>query len=318
MPVPVFIDTDCSFGGAGHEVDDAFALACAHVDDRIDIVGVSAVHGNAALDTVIERTTRVLARLGCAVDPVAGADVPAAREPRAGFPASTRSQTAVDVIADAALARPGEVTLIALGPLTTVAQLIHDRPEGAAALRDVVLMGGNYTEVSGRHDMPGEFNIWLDPEAADVVFTAGLPLRAVGLDVTRRVRLSRAVTTEWAVSDQPLLAEFGRTCTAWIDAIGARRTAGSPDRDSCALHDALAVAAVVDPGLFTWRDAAVRVASDDVTRGVTVADFGVVPAAPPPTCRVAVDIDAPRALEWITDRLHRACGAGSVGGEDRT
>ncbi len=94
------------------------------------------------------------------------------------------------------LAEPGELSLVCIGPLTNVARALAD-PVVAAAVREVVAMGGVYLEQTNVAAMPGEYNFWCDPEAAQVVLESGVPLRLVGLDVTRRVRLTRADAGPW-------------------------------------------------------------------------------------------------------------------------
>ena len=141
--------------------------------------------------------------------------------------------------------------------------------------------------------MPGEYNIWSDPEAAAVVLASGAPLRFVGLDVTRQVRLTRAEAAAMTASGRDFEAFAGECATAWIDHHGAANPGDPREQDSCALHDPLAVAVVTDPGLVTWRPAFVQVeTAGRLTRGVAVTDLLTGAVAPEPNCRIGTAVDA--------------------------
>jgi purine nucleosidase len=311
------LDTDLALGSPGSEIDDGFALALAVADRDLDLELVTTVHGNIDVASATALTGELLDRLGRTDIPVVRgaaapllrpgaadgvpprvADLVAARPPAPGY-------AAVE-IARHVMSAPGEVTLLAVGPLTNVAVALALEPDLAHAVRQIVLMGGVYTRGTNQHGMPGEFNVWVDPEAAAAVFASGAPVRAVGLDVTLQVRLTRQ-HAEAMRSGPGRFGPYAGDCTlAWIDHMRERHP-GDPDAaDSCAMHDPLAVAAVSHPELLTWRPARVHVVTDSqAARGMTVADLLTTADAPEANCQIAVGVDVPRFMSYLTDHLSR-------------
>jgi purine nucleosidase len=297
----IILDTDLAMGAPGSDIDDGFALALALADPGLSVEVVTTVGGNSDVDTSTRLTVELLGVLGRADVPVVrGAGRPL--NPalwHAGFlvPASEGSYAAAEIVARV-MAEPGELTLVTIGPLTNVALALMLDPRVASAVREIVVMGGVFLEQTNVGWMPGEYNFWCDPDAAQIVLESGATLRLVGLDVTRRVRLSRA--------DCALLAEggeFGRLAAeftqGWIEFQERVKPREQLEQGSCALHDPLAVAVVTQPELVTWRDAHVAVeTAGRVTRGVAVADLLMWEDPPAPNCRIAtaVDADAFRAL----------------------
>ena len=164
-------------------------------------------------------------------------------------------------------------------------------------------MGGVYLEQTNVAAMPGEYNFWCDPEAAQAVMESGAALRLVGLDVTRRVRLSR--------EDAQRLADggsFGRLASehtlGWIEFQERVKPREEIEQGSCALHDPLAVAVVTRPDLVTWQDAHVAVeTAGRFTRGVAVADLLMWEDPPTPNCRIATAVDAEAFRELFVERM---------------
>lgn len=282
MAEPIILDVDLAMGAPGSDIDDGFALALALAAPETDLAMVTTVNGNTDVDTATVLTLELLDRLGRAQVPVyRGAQRPLLR-PQArqgsvpdGVPhREPQSTPAAAALVERVLAEPGVYTLVAVGPLTNVALAMRLHPEFAASLRGLMIMGGIFDEPMHEAAMPGEFNIWNDPEAARIVLESGISARWVGLDVTRQVRLTRTEAAEMAASDRAFESFAGQYTVAWIDHISGGHA--GPE-DSCALHDPLAVAAVIRPDLITWRDALVQVETGDRLRGAMLADYGAVP-----------------------------------------
>jgi purine nucleosidase len=316
--VRVLVDTDLAMGAPGSDIDDGFALALALADPAMHVDAVTTVSGNTDVVTATRLAAELLERLGHAHVPVhrgaatalhapprrdrAPADAGHGQDRPAG--AHPPFERAAVQIAERVLASPGQLTVVALGPLTNVALALLLAPEVASAVREIVVMGGAVRQHTNLAAMPGEFNVWCDPDAAAVVLRSGASVRLVGLDATTRVRLTRAHATE--LQERPgRFAPFAGDCALeWIAHHG-RSNPGDPlEQDSCAMHDPLAVAAVTRPELVTWRDAYVQVeTASPVTRGVLVADLLTSDAPPQPNCRVAVDVDEEAFMSFFLERV---------------
>jgi purine nucleosidase len=285
----IVLDTDLAMGAPGADIDDGFALALALADPGIVVDLVTTVGGNSDVVTSTRLTHDLLRLLG--------------REDVRVVQGAPAESTAAEEIARRVLAEPGELTVVAIGPLTNVARALALDPGVAGSVREVVAMGGVYLEQTNVAAMPGEYNFWCDPDAAQAVMESGVALRLVGLDVTRRVRLTRADAT--AIS---ALGAFGRVAGeathGWIDFQERVKPREELEHGSCALHDPLAVAVVTRPDLVTWRDAHVAVETDGrFTRGVAVADLLMWQDPPDPNCRIASDVDAEAFLALFHERI---------------
>lgn len=316
----IILDTDLAMGAPGSDIDDGFALALALADPGIALELVTTVDGNTDVRTATELTAALLERLGRTDVPVArGAarpllpHAPAAarrtapdRPDRPGHddhPDTPREHAAV-AMAERVLAAPGELTVVAVGPLTNVALALLLEPRMATAVKEIVVMGGVFLGGTNLAAMPGEFNFWVDPDAAAVVLASGAPIRCVGLDVTTRVRLTEQDAARMVEEGRDFGAFAGACTREWI-AYSERRAPGAvEEHGSCAMHDPLAVAAVTRPDLLTWRPAHVAVeAGTGVTRGVAVADLGTSDEPPAPNCRIATEVDADAFRELFLSRL---------------
>ncbi len=301
MSTPILLDCD-----PGH--DDAIAILLALGSDELELRGVTTVAGNQTLEKTTANAIRVLELAGRGDIPVAaGAGRPLVREPRVAADvhgetgldgpdlpppqAEPSPQHAIDFLAE----RIEGTTLVATGPLTNVALLLARHPE--AKPERIVLMGGAIAE--GNVTPAAEFNIWADPEAARRVFTSGLDVTMVGLDVTHKA----LVTAEHAGQ----LRESGRigeVVAELLEFYGGfhRATYGW---DGSPIHDAVAVAHVIDPTLLEVERLNVRIDTEsELCRGRTVVDLWRRTGLEP-TANVAVGIDSDRFVHLLQERLAR-------------
>jgi pyrimidine-specific ribonucleoside hydrolase len=294
----------------GH--DDAIALLLALASPELKLLGVTTVAGNQTLEKTTANAIRVLDHVGHGELPVAaGADRPLVRERHVAAnvhgesgldgpalpPPSRGPQAAhaIDWIACTLTANPRPVTLVATGPLTNVALLLARYPELGTRFARVVLMGGAIGE--GNVTPAAEFNIWADPEAARRVFDSGLELTMVGLDVTHRALMTQVHADRLAAAGAAgrLVAELYRFYSRFH-----RERYGW---DGAPVHDAVAMAHVIDGTLLTTKRCGVIVdTGSELSRGRTHVDLrGELGWHP--NCRVAVEIASERFLKLLIHRL---------------
>ena len=301
--LPVILDTDLAMGVPGSDIDDGFALALALADPGLDLVAVTCVGGNADVESAVLLAKELLELLDRRHVPVhRGAAAPLCHpELRPGAPEQIRAAfgrheadpgPAAARIAELVAERPGEITIVAIGPLTNLAAAISLNPDLPTQVREVVIMGGVYFGHTHELRRPGEFNFLIDPEAANAVLRSGAPIRLVGLDVTSRVRLTRAEAEAMAAEGRGFQRFAGRYTTAWIDHLAERHPGALGAGESCALHDPLAVAVVTRPDLVDWVPAHVTVLDGaSVGRGAAITDLLGAPDPPSPNARVARAVD---------------------------
>jgi purine nucleosidase len=309
----ILLDTDLAMGAAGSDIDDGFALALALADPEIQVDLVTTVGGNSDVDTSTRLSLELLERIGRADVPVVrGSGMPldprwrrAARpEPVADTVGLGPAEAGPTALVERVMAEPGELTIVAIGPLTNVALALMIEPRVAGAVREIVVMGGVYLKHTNVAAMPGEYNFWCDPDAAAAVLASGAPLRLVGLDVTEQVRLTRRHTAEMRASDRAFASFAGECADGWIDHQTRVKAHDAREHDSCALHDPLAVAAVTHPEFVRWQSAHVAVeTTSPVTRGVAIADLGLWENPPEPNARIAVGVDAPAFTAYFLERI---------------
>ncbi|MFF1876311.1 nucleoside hydrolase [Leifsonia sp. NPDC058230] len=302
--IRIILDTDLAMGAPGSDIDDGFALALAHADPDIRIELVTTVNGNTDVESATLLGLELAERLGATSIPIVmGASAPLLRPDRARrAPGGIRERYghrspqpghAAEKIVELVMANPGEITVVAIGPLTNIAVAMSLDPGFAAAVKEIVIMGGIFLGQTNKAEMPGEFNVWVDPEAASAVLHSGAQLRWVGLDVTMRVRLSREDAGALSAGTGSFAPFAGEYTAAWIDFLAAANPGDTSQADSCAMHDPLAVAVLTRPELVTWRDAHVDIVTGEgLARGVMVADLLTSEHPPAANCRIAVDVDA--------------------------
>jgi purine nucleosidase len=309
-PRKIIIDTDPG-------QDDAVAILLALASpEELEVLGVVAVAGNVPL-ALTARNARIVVELSGRPVPVfAGCDRPLSRPlvtaehvhgktgldgPPLPDPAlPLQAQHGVDFIIDTLRTEPpGTVTLCPLGPLTNIATAFRRAPDIVGRVAEIVLMGGGYFE-QGNITPAAEFNIYVDPEAADLVFRSAVPLTVASLDVTHKALTDRA----WVEGIRGLGTEVGRMVAAWTDFferfdVAKYGSAGAP------LHDPCVIAWLLRPDLFTGRRINVMIETKgEFTLGATVADWwGVSGRAPNALFLGTVDRDGFYAL--LSERLAR-------------
>ena len=273
-PFRVIIDTDPG-------VDDALALLLAIRSPELKIEGITAVAGNVPLELTLPNALRMVEIAGRRDIPVAaGAKAPLVRRlvtaayahgenglGGAVFPEpkiKPVSEPAAEFIRQVVRKYPGEVTLITLGPQTNVATVLNSDPEIAAKVKSVVMMGGS---LSGGNITPAaEFNVYVDPEAARIVFQSGIPITMVGLDVTRKTSLTEDHVRLLEAAQNPVSQAAAKIAR---NAINHNREQGflvGPN-----MHDSLAVAGFLDPSLLKWKQYYVDVETvGELTAGETL------------------------------------------------
>jgi inosine-uridine nucleoside N-ribohydrolase len=294
----------------GH--DDAIALLLALASPEVNLLGVTTVSGNQTLEKTTANAIRVLDHVGrTEISVAAGADRPLVRERHVAAdvhgetgldgpdlpPPSRKPEAAhaIDWIAMTLTASRSPVTLVPTGPLTNIALFLARYPELVSRVERIVLMGGAYGE--GNVTPAAEFNIWADPEAAHRVFTSGIDLTMVGLDVTHQALLQ--------LRDVDRLRASGRAGRLVADLfefyVGFHRR--SYGWEGAPVHDAVAMAHVIDPGLLTTEHLGVVVdIGPEPSRGRTHVDLSRLTAWER-NCSVAIGIDAGVFREMLVTRI---------------
>jgi inosine-uridine nucleoside N-ribohydrolase len=293
----------------GH--DDAVAIMLACGAPALDLLAVTTVAGNVPLQKTTRNALRVLSLVGRPDVPVAaGADAPLVRSlstaenihgesglagpviPDASFGPDERGATRL--MADAVRGSHGPVTLVPVGPLTNVALFLREHPELKDRIARVSLMGGSIG--LGNTTPAAEFNVYVDPEAAREVFESGLPITMSGLDVTHQAGTGPA--------ERERLRTLGRVGSVVAELLEffAATYESIYGFDAPPLHDAVAVAAVLEPALLETRPMRVDVECEsELTRGETVCDFYGV-TGKRPNAEVGVRLDR----EGFFDLLYRS------------
>ena len=310
-PRKIIIDTDPG-------QDDAVAILLALASpDEIDVLGVTAVAGNVPLP-LTQKNARVVCELAGKSDTLvfAGCDAPLVRKlvtaehvhgktgldgPQMADPTMPlQDQHAVDYIIETLRAHDaGTVTLCPLGPLTNIASAFKNAPDIVEKVQELVLMGGAYFQV-GNITPAAEFNIYVDPEAAKIVFDSGVPIVVMPLDVTHK-----ALTTRPRVDAfRAMGTKVGDIVAAWTDFF-ERFDKEKYGSEGAPLHDPCVIAYLIQPDLYTGRHVNVEIETmSKLTLGMTVADWWRVTDRPPNAMFMS-DLDADGFFALLTDRLAR-------------
>jgi inosine-uridine nucleoside N-ribohydrolase len=303
VPIPCVLDCD-----PGH--DDAIALLLALASPELELLGVTTTYGNQTLAKTTANALRILELVGRTEIPVAaGADRPLERElvvaahvhgdsglegpvlPEASTGPATSD--AVTFLAERIGNASEPVAIVATGPLTNIARYLA--AHGTAGIARIVVMGGAIAE--GNFTPAAEFNIWCDPEAAAAVFDCGLDVSMMGLDVTHKALLGPAVEARLRANGRvgAFVADLNVYFTRYH-----RETYGW---DGAPIHDAVAVAHVIRPGLVETRHRNVQIELEsELCRGRTVVDLWRRTDRPP-NVDVGVDLDVEGFFDLLVERV---------------
>ncbi|OUZ99298.1 Inosine/uridine-preferring nucleoside hydrolase domain [Macleaya cordata] len=312
----IIIDTDPG-------IDDAMAIFVALNSPEVDVIGFTTIFGNVYTTLATRNTLHLLE--------VAGrTDIPVAEGSLVTFTKSTKlhvadfvhgadglgnqnfpppkgkaiEQSAASFLVEQANLHPGEVTVVALGPLTNIALAIELDPGFPEKIGQIVLLGGAFA-VNGNVNPAAEANILSDPDAADLVITSGADIVAVGLNVTHQVIMTDADRDKLAQSN----GKFAQYLCKILEVYYSYHQESYRTKGCVYLHDPTTILAAVDPSLLTYTEGVVRVQTNGITRGLTIfyntmKRFGEVTEwSDKPTVKVAVTVDAPAVLELVMERL---------------
>ena len=310
-PRKIIIDTDPG-------QDDAVAILLALASpDEIDVLGVTAVAGNVPLP-LTQKNARIVCELAGKSDTLvfAGCDAPLVRKlvtaehvhgktgldgPQMSDPTMPlQDQHAVEYIIETLRAHDaGTITLCPLGPLTNIATAFKNAPDIIEKVQEIVLMGGAYFQV-GNITPAAEFNIYVDPEAAKIVFDSGVPIVVMPLDVTHKALTTRARVEAF----RALGTKVGDMVAAWTDFF-ERFDKEKYGSEGAPLHDPCVIAYLIQPDLFTGRHVNVEIETvSELTLGMTVADWWRVTDRAPNAMFMG-DLDSDGFFALLADRLAR-------------
>ncbi|MEB3754776.1 nucleoside hydrolase [Acinetobacter sp. MD2(2019)] len=281
-PTQIIIDTDPG-------QDDAVAILLALASPELNVLGITTVAGNVPLALTHVNARKVCELAGRTDIPVfAGCDKPLKRDlitaenvhgktgldgielPAPSMP--LQAQHSVDFIIKTLRNAPEKtITICSLGPMTNTAQALLKAPDIASRIAKIVLMGGGFFE-GGNITPSAEFNMFVDPDAAKVVFAAGIPLTVVPLDVTHKALTSKA----WVDGLRAMNNQVGPAVAAWTDFF-ERYDMEKYGSEGAPLHDPCVIGYMLKPELFTGRQINVEIEADSpLTVGATVADWWYV------------------------------------------
>ncbi len=307
MPKRILLDADPG-------IDDACALLLALASSEVSVEGLSIVHGNCSLKQATINALSVLELVRASHIPVArGCELPLVQpsllapethgdtglgyaqlpEPRT----KPSSQHGVDFLIEKILAAPGEITLVAIGPLTNIALAIRQEPRIIQALKEMIIMGGAI-RYEGNTTALAEFNTYVDPHAAHIVYHAGIPTTLVPLDVTYQCILTPGDVKRLQETDSPItrfVADATRFYMEFHDEY--QKITG------CVINDPLALALTFAPELCTYQELPVDVdLSGGISMGKTVADFYNY-TKKPANLKVALGVRARDFIDLFVQRI---------------
>ena len=313
MPKRIIFDTDPG-------IDDACAILLAFASPELSVEGLSIVHGNCSLEQATTNALSILELANASHVPVTrGCELPLVQPSLlapethgdtglgyAKLPAPRAKpigKHGVDFLIEQILAAPGEITLVAIGPLTNIALAIRQEPRIAEALKEIVIMGGAI-RYEGNTTALAEFNTYVDPHAAHIVYHAGIPTTLVPLDVTYQCILTPGDVRRLQAIDSPVtkvVADATRFYMEFHDEF--------QKIEGCVINDPLALALTFAPELCTYQELPVDVdLSGGISMGKTVADFYNY-TKKPSNMKVALGVRAREFIDLFVERIERLARA---------
>jgi purine nucleosidase len=311
MPRKIIIDTDPG-------QDDAVAILLALASPgELDVVAITSVAGNVPLDLTTLNALKMVELAGRPEVPVhAGSVTPMVRPlitaeyvhgatgidgadlPEPSTPVADGH--GVDAIVDLLMAsEPGTITLCPLGPLTNVGMAMVREPRIVPRIAEIVLMGGGFFE-GGNTTPTAEFNIYVDPHAADIVFRSGAPITVMSLDVTHRALIAPRHMERFAAIDSPA----GRAVHGMLE-FYERYDVDKYGMEGGPLHDPCVIAHLLVPGMFRGREVAVAVeTTSELTMGMTVVDWWNLTPNPSNATWMR-EVDADGFFDLLVERMGR-------------
>ncbi|MGP7819356.1 nucleoside hydrolase [Niallia sp. 01092] len=301
---PIIFDVDTG-------IDDALAMAYALNSPELELLGFTTCFGNVSAAEATRNTLVVLEKVGKRIPVYQGAAQTFRRGEKKhsakhvhgedGLGNALKSDPiaqaeigfAPDFIIEQVKKRPQEITIISVGPLTNLALAIEKAPEIIPFVKEVVIMGGA-VNVRGNVTPYSEANIFSDPEAADYVFSSGLPVTIVGLDVTMKTLLPKSTLNEWRAAEQ----ESARFLADITEFYMEKYESFYPGIGGCALHDPLAVGVAIDANFVTTEAMNVKVVLEGEELGRTVGSF-----EGEPKIHVCTKVEAARFLAHFLSRV---------------
>ena len=319
-PRKVIYDTDPG-------VDDAMALYFALAHPGIDMVGITTTFGNVSVEQAAANALYLTALADRKITVTKGVKTPWVKPGEAppdfihgadglGNLPSRRAthntldpRTSAQYIVDMCRAQPGEITLVAVGPLGNLAAALVLEPELPKLVREVIIMGGTVDE-PGNVSPVAEANIWNDPHAADKVFGAGWKLTMVGLDVTHRVVTELALFKKIADHQRHIATDTLHHAVAFYSTFYSGLHAHLALNPGCFAHDLLAFIYLVAPELFKLESGSVRVATEGIAQGQTMLNRRAYINYPQkgwpqdwPVTDVCMQVNAPGCLKLFEDTM---------------
>lgn len=308
-PKRILFDTDPG-------IDDALAILLALASPEIKIEGISVVHGNCSVDQALTNTLSVLELAKAAQIPVSrGFELPLVQPSLlapethgdnglgyAQLPApQTRPvhQHGVEFLIEKIMSAPGEITLVCIGPLTNLAVAIRKEPRIVQAVRDVIIMGGAIRH-EGNTTPQAEFNVYVDPHAAHVVFHSGMPMTLVPLDVTYQCALTGQDVARLQKIKSPIPTFIADSTRFYMEFHDEYQKI-----DGCIINDPLALALTFAPELCDYEEHFIDVdISGGVSMGNTFADFYKM-TKKPANMKVALGVRARDFIELFLERMEK-------------